>query len=187
MPNSALVRQQMNALFSEIQYLIRLLHVTQDPNMKNLTLNQLWNKVEQLRFLTQLEDTNCPQTSAVSSTVKTMPTALPMSAMPAQPQLPASTSAPSQGMPQTQMTPSIQNPQQSFTREQLAQFDGRNGRPAYVAVKGIVYDVTNNAAWSAASHFGLSAGKDLTQEFASCHAAEQWILNTLKPVGRLID
>jgi len=177
----------MNTLFSEIQYLIRLLYVTQDPYMKNLTLNQLWNKVDQLQFLTQLEGSACPHTSAISPEVKTMPTALPMSAMPAQPQLPASASVPSQGMPQTQTTPSSQNPQQSFTREQLAQFDGRNGRPAYVAVKGIVYDVTNNAAWSAASHFGLSAGKDLTQEFASCHAGEQWILSTLTPVGRLID
>jgi predicted heme/steroid binding protein len=177
----------MNALFSEIQYLIRLLYVTQDPNMKNLTLNQLWNKVEQLRFLTQLEDSACPHTAAISPGGKTMPPALPMSAIPAQPQPPASASAPSQGMPQTQTTPSSQNPQQSFTRGQLAQFDGRNGRPAYVAVKGIVYDVTNNAAWSAASHFGLSAGKELTQEFASCHAGEQWILNTLTPVGRLVD
>jgi len=185
--NQQLVRQQMNALFSEIQYLIRLLYGTPDPYMKNLTLNQLWNKVEQLQFLTQLEGSACPHTSAVTSALKTVPPAPPMSAMSAQPQLPAPASAPSQGMSQTQTTPSSQNPQQSFTRGQLAQFDGRNGRPAYVAVKGIVYDVTNNAAWSAASHFGLSAGKDLTQEFASCHAGEQWILNTLTPVGRLVD
>ncbi|MFD0959031.1 cytochrome b5 domain-containing protein [Paenibacillus chungangensis] len=186
MSNPALVRQQKNILFSEIQYLIRLLYVTQDPDMKNLTLNQLWNKVDQLQFLTHLEGSSCPYTSASSPGEMTMPTALPMSAMPAQPQLPAA-SLPSQGMPQSQTMPSSPNPQQSFTREQLAQFDGRNGRPAYVAVKGIVYDVTNNAAWSAASHFGLSAGKDLTQEFASCHAGEQWILNTLTPVGRLVD
>jgi len=87
--------------------------------------------------------------------------------------------------PQTQ--PQLPQNQRTFTREQLAQFNGKNGMPAYVAVNGIVYDVTNNAAWSAATHFGLAAGNDWTREFASCHAAEQWILNTLTPVGRLVS
>lgn len=188
MPNQVLVQQQINTLFSEIQYLIRLLYVTQDPSMKNLTLNQLWNKVEQLHFLTQLEVPASPQTSPVSAQAQTLPNTPPlMSAMPTQPQLPNHSSAQPQAATQTQTSPSIQNTQQTFTLGQLAQFDGRNGRPAYVAVNRIVYDVTNNAAWSAASHFGLTAGKDLTKEFASCHAAEQWILNTLIPVGRLVD
>lgn len=73
----------------------------------------------------------------------------------------------------------------TFTRDELAAFTGRNGNPAYVAVGGTVYDVTDNAAWSAATHFGLTAGRDLTPEFASCHAAQQYILGTLRPVGRL--
>lgn len=85
--------------------------------------------------------------------------------------------------------PVTQNPGnpngQTFTREQLAQFTGLNGMPAYVAVNGIVYDVTNNAAWSAATHFGLRAGRELTAEFASCHAGQQWILAQLKAIGRL--
>lgn len=171
--NQELVQQQIHALFSEIQYLIRLLYVTHDPSMKNLTLNQLWNQVSQLQFLTQLQVSAYPQTMPAPPVASTTPAAPLMPSTPDQPQLPAASSA--------------QIPQQSFTRSQLAQFDGRNGKPAYVAVKGTVYDVTNNAAWSAATHFGLSAGKDLTQEFASCHAAEQWILNTLIPVGRLLD
>lgn len=160
MNNQQLVQQQMNALFSEIEYLIRLLYVTHDTQMKNLTLNQLWNRVEQLRLYPQ-------QFQSQQMTPSPTPSVTP-----------PATSQPS--------PPPVPN-QQTFTREQLAQFNGKNGKPAYVAVKGIVYDVTNNAAWSAASHFGLTAGKDLTQEFASCHAAEQWILNTLKPVGRLIE
>lgn len=84
-------------------------------------------------------------------------------------------------------TPQPGNPNgQTFTREQLTQFNGMNGMPAYVGVNGVVYDVTNNAAWSLATHFGLSAGRDLTAEFASCHAGQQWILAQLKPIGRLI-
>lgn len=75
--------------------------------------------------------------------------------------------------------------QREFTLEELSGYTGRNGNPAYVAVDNIVYDVTNNAAWAAASHFGLTAGRDLTGEFASCHAGQS-VLNKLKAVGKLI-
>ena len=79
-----------------------------------------------------------------------------------------------------------QQNQRDLTLEELTKFNGKDGNPAYVAVGGVVYDVTNNAAWAASTHFGLTAGKDLTGEFASCHAAGQSILNKLKIVGRLI-
>ncbi len=71
-----------------------------------------------------------------------------------------------------------------FTPAQLAAFDGRNGSPAYVAVNGVVYDVTNNATWAAATHFGLRAGADLTDSFTSCHSGQD-ILKGLDAVGRL--
>ena len=34
--------------------------------------------------------------------------------------------------------------EQVFTKESLAQFDGKDGRPAYVAYQGKVYDVTGS-------------------------------------------
>ena len=34
--------------------------------------------------------------------------------------------------------------EKTFTLAQLAQYDGQNGQPAYVAVDGVVYDVTNS-------------------------------------------
>lgn len=74
----------------------------------------------------------------------------------------------------------------TFTISELSKYDGTNGNPAYVAVNAIVYDVTNNPAWAAATHFGLKAGGDYTSEFASCHA-NQDILSKLKTVGRLQD
>ena len=79
---------------------------------------------------------------------------------------------------------SLSNSRQ-FTKEELSSFDGKNGNPAYVAVNGTVYDVTNNAGWGAATHFGLSAGKDLTAQFNSCHAGQS-VLSKLPVVGKMI-
>lgn len=76
--------------------------------------------------------------------------------------------------------------QVNFTLEELLQYDGKNGRPAYVAVNGIVYDVSNSSAWQAATHFGLMAGNDLTEEFNDCHQGNLRILNTLPRVGVLV-
>ncbi|BAK97909.1 hypothetical protein OBV_07110 [Oscillibacter valericigenes Sjm18-20] len=71
-----------------------------------------------------------------------------------------------------------------FTPDELAGYNGKNGNPAYVAVNGIVYDVSNVAAWGGATHFGLAAGADVTSQFASCHAGQP-ILGKLKMVGKM--
>lgn len=73
-----------------------------------------------------------------------------------------------------------------FSLKELAKYNGKNGNPAYVAVNGTVYDVTNNATWAAATHFGLSAGKDLTKAFESCHAGQS-VLNKLRVVGKVYN
>lgn len=75
--------------------------------------------------------------------------------------------------------------QKQFTLDELAQYDGSNGKPAYVAVEGIVYDVSKVAAWAGGIHFGLKAGKDLTEEFNSCHGMIK-ILNNVPKVGILV-
>ncbi len=49
-----------------------------------------------------------------------------------------------------------------LTLEQLKQYDGKNGNPAYVVVDGIIYDVSNVSAWKNGEHNGYSAGNDLT-------------------------
>lgn len=71
-----------------------------------------------------------------------------------------------------------------ITSKELSTFDGMEGRPAYVAVNGIIYDVSNEATWGGASHFGLMAGKDLTPQFNSCHGMIG-ILSKLPKVGVL--
>ena len=76
------------------------------------------------------------------------------------------------------------NPRE-FTIEELALYNGKNNMPAYIGVNGTVYDVTNNAAWAAATHFGYSAGKDLTTHYNTCHGNAP-VLDKLPVVGKLI-
>lgn len=50
-----------------------------------------------------------------------------------------------------------------FTLDDLKQFNGRDGNPAYVAYKGTVYDVSESPMWDDGDHMGShEAGEDLT-------------------------
>lgn len=73
--------------------------------------------------------------------------------------------------------------QNTFTLQELKDYNGKNGNNAYIAIDGKVYDVTYNAAWAAGTHFGLNAGNDLSLELDSCHNNKEEILRKLKVVG----
>jgi len=48
-------------------------------------------------------------------------------------------------------------------KEELAQYNGKNGNPAYIAYKGRVYDVSSSFLWKDGIHQVFhSAGSDLT-------------------------
>jgi predicted heme/steroid binding protein len=50
-----------------------------------------------------------------------------------------------------------------FTKEEVAQYNGKNGNPAYVIFKGKVYDVSSSFLWKDGIHQVFhSAGVDLT-------------------------
>jgi len=54
---------------------------------------------------------------------------------------------------------------QAFTVEELAQYDGKDGRKAYVAFEGLIYDVSESAMWLDGEHVAMHyAGVDLTVE-----------------------
>jgi predicted heme/steroid binding protein/uncharacterized membrane protein len=54
-----------------------------------------------------------------------------------------------------------------LTLDELSQFDGRTGRPAYIAYAGTIYDVTRGEDWKEGLHFGRHhAGTDLTAALA---------------------
>lgn len=72
-----------------------------------------------------------------------------------------------------------------LTISELAQYDGSFGRPAYVAINGIIYDVSLEAVWGGGTHFRLYAGNDLTDQFNQCHGGRLEILRNLPVVGIL--
>ena len=73
-----------------------------------------------------------------------------------------------------------------FTREELAKYDGQNGNKAYVAVNGVVYDVTGNSHWTNGQHHGVLAGKDVTEELSHSPHGDS-VLAGLEKVGTLKD
>jgi len=74
--------------------------------------------------------------------------------------------------------------QKVFTKEELKKNDGQNGNPAYVAINGTVYDVTNVPQWNGGAHHGLTAGQDLTKEIANAPHGTS-VLANLPVVGKL--
>jgi len=49
-----------------------------------------------------------------------------------------------------------------FDPATLSAFDGQNGKPAYLAFRGKVYDASNSAFWKGGTHFKHPAGANLT-------------------------
>lgn len=81
--------------------------------------------------------------------------------------------------------PVIPPEERVITLDELHQNDGSGTNLAYVAVNGIVYDVTNVIRWGGGTHFGLYAGSDLTAAFTGCHNGMQDILKELPIAGKL--
>jgi predicted heme/steroid binding protein len=73
----------------------------------------------------------------------------------------------------------------TFTTVQLAEFNGKNGKPAFIAYKGTVYDVTESYQWLDGDHLGHEAGKDLTDSMEIAPHADD-VMERMKKVGTIV-
>ncbi len=72
------------------------------------------------------------------------------------------------------------------TEEELKRCDGQDGRPAYVAFRGKVYDVSQSQLWSGGMHrLRHQAGRDLTTDFGAA-PHDETVFQRIPPVGTLI-
>ena len=74
-----------------------------------------------------------------------------------------------------------------LTKEELAQYNGKDGDPAYIAYEGKVYDVSHRFLWQKVLHQVLhTAGIDLSTELDTApHGAN--MLERFPVIGMLID
>ena len=98
---------------------------------------------------------------------------------------PIATEAPATEAPAAE-EPKAEEKALELTKEELAKFNGKDGQPAYIAVDGIIYDVSEAAPWAGGGHNGYEAGKDLTAEIKekSPHGVSK--LELVKEVGKLV-
>jgi predicted heme/steroid binding protein len=95
--------------------------------------------------------------------------------------------------PVNQTTPQVSSTQNStttaskgdLTLAELKKYNGQSGNPAYVAVDGIIYDVTNAKGWKNGQHKdGITAGLDLSKDInAAPHGKD--VLTGLTVIGKI--
>jgi predicted heme/steroid binding protein len=72
-----------------------------------------------------------------------------------------------------------------FTNKELEEYNGKNGKPAYIAYQGKVYDISRSDLWRGGEHMGIhQAGKDLTEEIELAPHTEE-VFERMKLVGEL--
>jgi len=71
-----------------------------------------------------------------------------------------------------------------YTKSQLALRNGQDKPQIWVALNGIIYDVTESRLWRNGKHYEHWAGQDLTEELADAPHTET-VFEKFKVVGRL--
>lgn len=97
------------------------------------------------------------------------------------------TNEPESTAPETSSQAESMGSEQSrvFTLDELKQYNGKNGNPAYVAVDGVVYDVTDVKPWANGEHKnGITAGNELSDEILKSPHGKK-VLKNLPVVGTL--
>lgn len=73
-----------------------------------------------------------------------------------------------------------------FTKKDLKEFNGEDGKPAYIAFKAKVYDVSNSRLWTDGKHQGQhSAGNDLAESILNAPHGEE-VFTKFQVIGGFI-
>lgn len=78
-------------------------------------------------------------------------------------------------------------PQLELTLEELSAYDGKDGNPAYVAVDGVIHDVSGSSRWKDGEHNGYSAGQDLTDIIKGKSPHGVSVLSRMPVVGKIVE
>jgi predicted heme/steroid binding protein len=76
--------------------------------------------------------------------------------------------------------------QQLFSRAQLALRNGQDKPEVWVALRGVIYDVSKSRLWNKGKHYEHWAGQDLTDELPDAPHNEK-VFDKFKVVGKLTD
>lgn len=55
----------------------------------------------------------------------------------------------------------------NIKRDSLERYNGQEGMPAYIAVNGIVYDISESDEWKHGRYLGVKAGVDLSEDLSN--------------------
>jgi predicted heme/steroid binding protein len=73
-----------------------------------------------------------------------------------------------------------------FTLKELEGYNGKDGKPVYIAYQGKVYDVSNSDFWISGEHMGMhQSGKDITEELELAPHSEE-VFKRVKLMGVLV-
>ena len=72
-----------------------------------------------------------------------------------------------------------------ITRAQLALRNGQDKPEIWIALNGVVYDVTSSRLWRNGKHYEHWAGQDLTLELKDAPHTDK-VFDKFKAIGRLV-
>ena len=72
-----------------------------------------------------------------------------------------------------------------FTKAQLALRNGQDKPQIWIALHGVIYDVTTSRLWRDGKHYEHWAGQDLTEELKEAPHTEK-VFEKFKKIGRLV-
>lgn len=73
----------------------------------------------------------------------------------------------------------------NLTLKELKNFNGKEGKKAFIAVDGTIYDVTSAKGWVSGNHKGVDAGQDVSKEILKAPHGMS-VLDKLNIVGKVL-